>query len=147
MKCQRCGTILQVRRLRIFHSSEELVDAVDFRTRLQAEISGKGRETFSLETSAKDYKLSKPRKHIDEDTEKTQTSSLNAVYENLPSNKNLKSFFLDLLESSGGKMIIEEFRQKALEKGISPEKFDLMLKKTLEKGEIYSPEAGIIKLV
>jgi hypothetical protein len=102
------------------HSSKELADAVDFRTRLQAEISGKGCETFSLETFVTDYKLSK---------------------------QNPKSIFLDLLESAGGKMKIEEFKQKALEKGISPDKFDLMLKKLLEKGELYSPEPGIIKLV
>jgi hypothetical protein len=34
-------------------SFEELSEAVDFRTRLQAEISGKGTETFSLNTLSK----------------------------------------------------------------------------------------------
>ena len=44
-------------------------------------------------------------------------------------------------------MEIKELQQKALEKGISPEKFDLILKKLLETGELYSPEPGMIKLV
>ena len=44
-------------------------------------------------------------------------------------------------------MQIEEFQQKALEKGISPEKFNSILKKVLETGELYSPKPGIIKLV
>jgi hypothetical protein len=100
---------------------------VDFRTRLQAEISGKGCETFSPEDTLA------PLRSI--------------VPENLPAKKDRMSIFLDLLESAGGKMEIEEFQQKALEKGISPEKFDLMLKKLLETGELYSPEPGIIKLV
>lgn len=147
MKCQLCGTILQARRLRILHSSEELADAVDFRTRLQAEISGKGCETFSLKISGKDCKFSKPKGSIDKDAEETPTSSKSVVSENLASKKNMKSIFLDLLESTDGKMKIEEFRQKTLEKGISPEKFDLILKKLLEKGDLYSPEPGIIEMV
>jgi len=44
LRCQRCGTVLEARRLRILYSSEQLDDAVTFRTRLQAEISGTGSE-------------------------------------------------------------------------------------------------------
>jgi len=144
LRCQRCGTILQARKLRILYSSEELADAVVFRTRLQAEISGKGSETFSLKPSAKEYE---PSKSGNEGTEKTLKLSRNTVSENLPPKKDQKSIFLDLLEAAGGEMGIEEFQQKTLEKGISLEKFDSILKKLLEIGELYSPEPGIIKRV
>ena len=144
LKCQCCGTIHETRRLRIFFSSEELADAVAFRTRLQAEISGKGSETFSLKPSPNEYELSKSGY---EDTEKAFQLSRNKVSENLPPKKDQKSIFLGLLEAAGGTMEIEEFQRRALEIGISPEKFDLILKRLLETGELYSPEPGIIKLV
>ncbi len=123
LRCQRCGTTLQARRLRILYSSEELDNAVVFRTSLQAEISG------------------------NEDTDKAFQLSRNKVSENRSPKKDQKSIFLGLLEAAGGTMGIEEFQQKALEIGISQEKFDLILKILLETGELYSPEPGIIKLV
>jgi hypothetical protein len=149
MRCQRCSTILEARRMRILYSSEELADAVAFRTRLQAEISGKGSETFSLKTSslktsAERYELSKSG---NEDEENIPEPTRERVSENLPPKKDRKSIFLELLEAAGGEMKIEEFQQQALEKGISPEKFDLILIKLLDTGELYSPEPGIIRLV
>jgi hypothetical protein len=144
LRCQRCGTILEARRLRIFYSSEELADVVAFRTRLQAEISGKGSETFSLKTSEEGDELSKSR---NKDTGDLPQPTRERVSENPPPKKDRKSIFLELLEAAGGEMQIEEFQQKALEKGISPEKFDLILKRLLEIGELYSPEPGKIKFV
>ncbi len=44
-------------------------------------------------------------------------------------------------------MKIEEFREEALEKGISKERFEIILKKLLETGELYSPEPGVVKLI
>jgi hypothetical protein len=123
LRCQCCGTILEARKLRILYSSEELADAVAFRTRFQAEISG------------------------NEYTENIPEPTRKRVSEKMPSKKDRKSIILGLLESSGGKIQIEEFQQKALEKGISLEKFDLILKELLEIGELYSPEPGIIKLL
>lgn len=149
LRCQCCSTIHEARRLRIFYSSEELADAVAFRTRLQAEISGKGSETFSLKTpslkiSAEGYELSKSE---NKNTENIPEPTRERASENLPPKKDQKSIFLELLEAEGGEMQNEEFQQKALEKGISAEKFDLILKRLLEIGELYSPEPGIIKLV
>jgi hypothetical protein len=123
LRCQRCGTVLEVRKLRILHSSEELADAVVFRTLFQAKISR------------------------NEDTENIPEPTRKRVSENVPSKKDRKSIILELLEYSGGEMKIDEFQQKALGKGISLEKFDLILKELLEIGELYSPEPGIIKLV
>ena len=111
---------------------------------MQAKISGKGSETFSLEPPAKKYELSKSG---NENVEKTLELSRNRVSENRSPKNDQKSIFRDLLEAAGGKMEIKELQQKALEKGIIPEKFDLILKKLLETGELYSPEPGMIKLI
>jgi hypothetical protein len=127
----------------MLYSSEELADAIAFRTRLQAEISGKGSVTFSLKTSAEGYELSKSEK---EDKENLPEPTRKRISENLPPKKDQKSVFFELLKAAGGEMGIEEFQQKALEKGISPEKFNSILKKVLEAGELYSPKLGIIKL-
>jgi DNA replicative helicase MCM subunit Mcm2 (Cdc46/Mcm family) len=144
LSCQCCGALLNALKLRVFHFSEELADAVDFRTCLQAEISGKGIETFSLNPSKKQDEISK---FENKGVEKTPELSELRSSENLGFKKNHKSIFLELLEASGGTMVIKELQQKALEKGISQEKFDLILKKCQDSGELYSPSAGIIKLV
>jgi transcription initiation factor TFIIIB Brf1 subunit/transcription initiation factor TFIIB len=144
MSCQQCGAILETRRLRIFHSSEELADAVAFRTRLQAEISGKGSGTFSLRPSANEDEISKS-----ETENKAKGFELSGDRDSgdIPRKKSQKSIFLELLEAAGGKMGIKELQQKAMEKGMSPEKFDITVKTLLETGEIYSPESGMIRLV
>lgn len=144
LSCQHCGYLLQTRKLRVFHSSEELADAVDFRTRLQAEISGKGIETFSSKSSEKQDQMPKSENN---GTEKTFNLPESQTSGNIGFKKDHKSIFLELLEASGGTMEIKELQQKALEKGISPEKFDMILKKCQDTGELYSPSAGIIKLV
>ncbi|MGB9927410.1 MAG: DUF5817 domain-containing protein [Methanosarcina sp.] len=145
LKCQRCGAVLQTLKLRVFYSSEELSDAVDYRARLQAEISGKGYETFSLESTGKESEpenlkfSSKIATSIPEKKDKASPS--------VSPKKDQKLIFLGIIKTSGGKIEVKELRQKALEKGIEAGKFEGILEKLLETGELYSPEAGIIKLV
>lgn len=143
LTCQHCGALLQARKLRVLHSSEELADAVAFRTCLQAEISGKGSETFPLKPSAEECRILKPE---GEGTEKTFELSESRISENRPRKKDQKSIVIDVLEAADGEVRVEELRQKALEKGISQEKFHIILDKLLEAGELYSPGPGIIKL-
>ncbi|HWQ48261.1 MAG TPA: hypothetical protein VN414_04825 [Methanosarcina sp.] len=144
LKCQHCGFPMQTRKLRVFHFSEDLEDAVLFRTRLQAEISGKGNETFSLTSSLKEpeppaLKTETPVKEF-KFPEKSPSTSF-------PAKKDPKSTLLEILKNTGGKIEKEELRQKALEKGITQEKFETILKNLLETGELYSPQPGIIKIV
>lgn len=145
LRCQHCGALLQARKLRVFGSFEELPEAVDFRTRLQAELSGKGKETFSLNAFPAENEISgsedRPVQKISKFTV-SKTSSAST-----PAKKDQKSIMSEILKESDGKMKIEEFREKALDKGISEEKFDVILKKLLETGELYSPEPGFVKLV
>jgi hypothetical protein len=145
LRCQHCGSLLKVQKLRVLGSFEELSEAVDFRTRLQAEISGKGKETFFLKTFPEEKGSSGSE---DKPVQKTPEFSVSAVSSGGESaRKGRKSIMTEILKASGGKMRIEEFREKALEKGIAEEKFETILKKLMETGDIYSPEPGIVKLI
>jgi DNA replicative helicase MCM subunit Mcm2 (Cdc46/Mcm family) len=145
LKCQNCGALLQTRKLRIFGSFEELPEAVGFRTRLQAELSGKGKETFSLKTFPEETDSLSSEDKL---TQKTaQFSGSESSPEGLSVKKDQKSIMIKILKASDGKTRIEEFREKTLEKGISEEKFETILKKLLESGELYSPEPGVVKLI
>lgn len=115
-----------------------------FRTRLQAEISGKGDETFSLPSS------SKASEHADLETEtsvKVFKLPEKSPSSSLPPKKDPKSTLLEILKTAGGKIEKEELRQKAIEKEISQEKFESILKTLLETGEVYSPQSDIIKII
>ena len=144
LRCQHCGALLQARKLRIFGSFEELSEAVDFRTRLQAELSGKGKETFSLKPFPKEDEKSNPGGKAIKGTAQPGPGTSSG---STAAKKDQKSILNEILKVSEGKIGIEEFREKAMEKGISQEKFDAILKKLLETGELYSPEPGIVKLV
>jgi hypothetical protein len=152
LKCQRCGALLQTQKLRVFHTCEELAEAVDFRARLQAEISGKGYETFTLGPPAKNPQFLKPHREdtAEETREATETREFGLKNKNpvkSASKKDQKLIFLEIIGAAGGKIEINELRQRALDREIRPEKFEIMLKNLLETGEIYSPEPGMIKMV
>lgn len=115
-----------------------------FRTRLQAEISGKVNENFSLISPPKEsepsiFEAETPVKKL-----KLPEKSLSNLS---PVKKDPKSTLLEILNTTGGKIEKEGLRQKALEKGITQEKFETVLKNLLEAGELYSPQPGIIKIV
>jgi phage FluMu protein Com len=145
LRCQHCGALLQARKLRILGSFEELSEAVDFRTRLQAELSGKGKETFSLKPLPKKTESSSSE---DQATKKTAQLPVSGTSSrSTATKKDQKSILSEILKASDGKMNIDEFREKAMEKGVCQEKFETILKKLLETGELYSPEPGVVKLI
>lgn len=145
VRCQHCGTLLQARKLRVLGSFEELSEAVDFRTLLQAELSGKGKETFSKKTFSEEIGSSDSKDKPVQKIAKFQVYETSSA--SISSKKDQKSIMDEILKASDGKMKIEEFRKKALDKGINEEKFEVTLKKLLETGEIYSPEPGFVKLI
>lgn len=151
LKCQKCGTLLKTKKLRVMYSSEELADAVAFRTRLQTEISGKGYDTFSIKPSQEKLEISNkfPKSEVeDAEGEKERIKfQEEKPFEPLSSKKDQRLIFLRIIKAAGGKIKIEELQQKALENGISKEKLNTILKKSLETGEVYSPQPGILKLV
>jgi DNA replicative helicase MCM subunit Mcm2 (Cdc46/Mcm family) len=111
---------------------------------LQAELSGKGKETFFLKPCPKEAEKSNPEGQAVKGTAQTESGTSSG---STAAKKDQKSILNEILRVSGGKIGIGEFREKAMEKGISQEKFDAILKKLLETGELYSPEPGIVKLV
>lgn len=144
LKCQHCGALLQTRKLKVFHFSEDLEDAVLFRTHLQAEISGKVNENLSLTSSPKESEPSIFEAEIPVKKLKLPEKSISI---HPSAKKDPKSTILEILNTTGGKIEKEELRQKALEKGITQEKFETVFKNLLEAGELYSPQPGIIKIV
>lgn len=144
LRCQHCGALLKARKLRIFGSFEELQEAVDFRTQLQAKLSGKGKETFFLKPSPQKVENSSSG---DQAGRKKFQPGYGTSSGKISSRKGQKSILKEILMASGGKIGIEEFREEAVEKGVSREKFDTILEKLLETGELYSPEPGIVKIV
>lgn len=115
-----------------------------FRTRLQAEISGKGSETFSLTSPPKESQSETPKTESPAKEFKLPEKSPSSPR---PPKKDPKLAILEILKTADGKIEKEELQQKALEKGITQEKFEKILKTLLETGELYSPQSGIIKIV
>lgn len=145
LRCQHCGALLQARKLRIFGTFEELSKAVDFRTRLQAELSGKGKDIFSLKNFPGKSKSLNPETGMIPETSRVPLPEISLA--STSTKKDQKSILNEILKASDEKMRIEELRKKALEKGIGEEKFETILKKLLETGELYSPEPGFVKLI
>jgi hypothetical protein len=111
---------------------------------MQAEISGKGNKPFSLIFSSKESEPPNPETESPVKLVKLPEKNPSC---SPPSKKDPKPALLEILKTTGGKLEKEEFRQKALEKGIAQEKFETILKNLLETGELYSPQPGIIKIV
>lgn len=115
-----------------------------FRTRLQAEISGKGNETFSLTSLPKESQSEIPKTESPAKEFKYPEKSPSCPR---PPKKDPKLAILEILKTADGKIEKEELQQKAFEKGITQEKFEKILKTLLETGELYSPQSGIIKII
>lgn len=113
------------------------------RTRLQAEISGKGEKLFtgslSQESGNSDFGTGTERKFP------VNLSGRSSNPLNLK--KDPRKVILETLETAGGEMEIGKLRENILEKDPDPEKFEETLKKLRETGEIYSPARGKIKIV
>lgn len=157
VSCQNCGARLQARKLRVFYSSDELEKAVASRTHLQAEISGKRESpftdteslsltegisftgSFSKENGASGFGKGSERKF--------PVKAAGKPARPLPEKKDPRKIILETLEAAGGEMEAGKLREKVLEKGLNPEKFEKILKTLQETGEVYSPTKGKIKIV
>ncbi|WP_319508968.1 DUF5817 domain-containing protein [uncultured Methanolobus sp.] len=141
-RCQRCNTTLIVRKLRILFSSEELDEAISFRTQVQASIvknetytilnenesnSGTEYQVFGLNVGEKaacfvDNRKSQKKKKADE-------------------------LIFKILRSNDKQMLYGELKKKAIALDIDEDRVDDILKKMLQAGEIYSPSKDVIRLV
>lgn len=128
-KCQNCGAALKINKLRIFHSSDILEEAISARTQLQARMHGK----------CVDNDMSKMGFVDDREISKTK-------YKNRPK-RNAQKTIIDILRSAGGALEIEVLKMRALDHGIDADGFEKILEGLLRMGEIYSPDIGYVRLV
>lgn len=175
-RCQRCGATLQTRKLRLFHTTEKLEEAISVRTRLQAEILGKSYNSmkrgssevtsFSTFTSSPEHASDSIKEYEagfrSESKCKSETGSgfrstekeivLNCQ---VPSHTNMvrskkmepaKTIIL-ILKRTGREMQVNELYEDPLMQDFDNDIIDTYLKRLLMKGDIYSPKKGYFRLV
>ncbi|MBP2030052.1 DNA replicative helicase MCM subunit Mcm2 (Cdc46/Mcm family) [Methanohalophilus levihalophilus] len=125
IRCQNCGANLKFRKLRQFHNSTDLEEAILARTKLQASLVGKG--TASI-ISTVEVDESKIKEKADDVTRPRKP--LEIVLSNIPEKGNISH---EELKSSAGKL------------GLGEEKFETTLRKLLESGHIYEPKNGFFR--
>ena len=128
-KCQNCGAALKINKLRIFHSSNILEEAISARTQLQARMHGKRVDNDMSKTGFVDNR----------DISKTRSK-------NRPK-RNAQKTIIDILRSSDGALEIEVLKMRALDHGIDADRFEKILEGLFQAGEIYSPDIGYVRLV
>ncbi|WP_462273292.1 DUF5817 domain-containing protein [Methanohalophilus sp.] len=127
IKCQRCGATLQFRKLRKFHRTEILDEAIAARTILQAQLQGTDSKKISqILSDASDDQL--------QPSPPTQKRSSN------PS-----KYIMNALENQE-KIQIRQLFQMAEEAGFEREKIEKTLEKLKNSGDIYTPGKGYLKL-
>ena len=143
-KCQKCGSNLEVRKLRLFLTSDDLEEAVAARTVLQARLHGQESELEDVfsEPIGSTKTVSCPKfgefgVPIKDFTDKRS----------IPGKKRDKNLLiLDLLRSNGGKMDVGSLKDLAEEHGLEEQKFEQILAKLISAGEVYEPSTGKICL-
>lgn len=144
-RCQKCGSNLEIRKLRLFLTSDNLEQAVSARTVVQArlhgqehelegffsEMSGSDKSTLTFETGESEVPV----------TDLADKRKLRVR----KSNKN--HIILDLLRSNGGKMDVVSLKGLAEEHGVNGERFEQILEKLIRAGEVYEPSTGTICLI
>ncbi|NYT19399.1 MAG: hypothetical protein GKC08_03800 [Methanosarcinales archaeon] len=141
-KCQRCGTTLQTRKLRIFHTTDVLEDAIAVRTQLQAKILGRGYDTIPERASFSTFDSDPTEEDINL---KFQTSDHKTAYNSRK--KDAAKTILSILEKATDEMKIDELHDHALKQDIDEEIIERTLEKLLQKGDIYSPKKGYVRIV
>ncbi|WP_129597592.1 DUF5817 domain-containing protein [Methanohalophilus profundi] len=126
IKCQRCGATLQFRKLRKFHRTEILDEAIASRTALQAQIQGFDSKKVSQISDASVDQL--------QPSPPTQKKSAN------PS-----KYIMNALENQE-KIQIRQLFQMAEDAGFEREKIEKTLDKLKNSGDIYTPGKGYLKL-
>ena len=133
-KCQHCGALLRVRKLRIFFSSDELPEAVAVRTRLQAGLSGKEAAKFfeklveggpARVPAFDSEKLDNPIMLPVERAKKAEGDSLKI---------SAREILFELLETDPG-MDAEKLEVAALGRGVDLEKFEKLVRLPAERAK------------
>ncbi|AKB84232.1 DUF5817 domain-containing protein [Methanococcoides methylutens] len=154
-RCQRCGATLQTRKLRVFHTTDNLEEAIAVRTRLQAEVLGKGYETMKGSAASKGASFSTFTSSPGHGSgsvhaEKETAPNFQAPSPNIkPQSKKKDSakIILSILEKEQGALQVTALQELALRQDLDEETFGVTMEKLLRKGDIYSPKKGYVRAV
>ena len=128
IRCQPCGSNLQIRKLRVLHTSDHLDEAVAARTELQARILGSGTEQREVLTIG---------------THTYESPEHGTVRRKMDG----RQIILDILRTHGKNMSIDELRRQAQERNIRRENIENVIEKLLAAGEIYAPIPEHVQIV
>ena len=141
-RCQRCSATLMVRKLRIFFSSEDLNEAISFRTQVQASITESG--TYSIQ--AENESASKTEHQIfGEDIDEKAACFIDK--RKYQKKKKADDLILEVLQSNNKQMLYADLKKIAIASDVDEDRFDDLIKKMMQAGEIYSPSKDLIRLV
>ena len=139
-RCQRCNATLMTRKLRIFFSSDDLNETISVRTQVQAQIADTGKYTPRAEENG-------ASQHQVFGAEIDEKAACMIDNRKVQKKKKADELILGILISNEGKMSTEELKKAALSQDVDDKRFEDVLKKLLQAGEIYSPSKGSIKIV
>lgn len=174
-KCQLCGTTLQIRKLRVFHTGENIEEARAVRTKIQAQLLGKkqsttindlkcptfGEELSSLSPSRDDALIPKatgtafknniagPRIATKPPKDTSSTTKTVTPITNVAhrKKKNAEKEILSILESRPAGMTVSELSSMAAEMDVDEAKFKDTLEKMRSAAQIYFPKKGHVKII
>lgn len=142
IRCQRCNSTLMVRKLRIFFSSEDLNEAISFRTQVQASIIENG--TYSIQPENESGFKNEHQTFGEEIDEKAACFIDKRKYQK---NKKADDIILEVLQSNNKQMLYADLKKMVVASDVDEDRFDDLIKKMMQAGEIYSPSKDLIRLV
>ena len=125
IRCQNCGANLLFRKLRQFHNSTDIQEAIVARTKLQASISGEGTNKISPVIEVEESKI----KGKTED-KLLPKKPVELILSSIPPEETIS--YADLKHHAGSM-------------GVEEEKMGEILHKLLESGHIYEPKNGFFR--
>lgn len=132
-RCQKCGSSLKIRKLRIFYASDCLDEVIAARTSLQAQLHGSGSEAMFPDFHS-----------LEKDS--TNCIEVFADRRNKRPSRAPREIIFDLLRSEGGSMELEVLRSHALEY-MSVDRFEKAMEGLFGCGELYTPSTGVVRMV
>ncbi len=162
-RCHNCGARLKLDQLRKIGHTDSLEDAINRRSQVQAELmkerDSKWDHTFKrmdLSENKSTIRDQENIKHQDTDsvdpelTDRIRSDQDKKLFPKRkvdpPKNKDLQQLLLSIIRENNS-ISRDELQKKALEHDISEKRLFETIRKLLQKGEIYSPRAGIFKTV
>lgn len=140
-RCQRCNANLMTRKLRIFFSSDSLDETISVRTQIQAQIVEKG--TYMPQWGEE---ISSATRHKVFGEEIDMETACYIEKRNEKKKSKTDEIILEILLSGNGEMSHGDLKKAAVARDIDEEKFEDVLKKMMQAGEIYSPYGKILKI-